>query len=80
VHDQLATGRKIRVLTVVGTFSRYSPAIDPGFSYGGEDVAQILDRICAEVGYLATIRVDQARRRRRSGQRVRLTRSGSPGA
>ncbi|NOJ35357.1 IS3 family transposase [Agrobacterium vitis] len=25
-HDQLATGRKIRVLTVVDTFSRFSPA------------------------------------------------------
>lgn len=28
VHDQLATGRKIRVLTVVDTFSRYAPALD----------------------------------------------------
>ncbi|MGO8403986.1 IS3 family transposase, partial [Rhizobium ruizarguesonis] len=26
VHDQLATGRKIMVLTVVDTFSRFSPA------------------------------------------------------
>jgi hypothetical protein len=38
VHDQLATGRKIRVLTVVDTFSRFSPAVDPRFSYRGEDV------------------------------------------
>ena len=29
VHDQLATGKKIRVLTIVDTFSRYAPAIDP---------------------------------------------------
>ena len=28
LHDQLATGRKIRVLTVVDTFSRFSPALD----------------------------------------------------
>ena len=28
VHDQLATGRKIRVLTIVDTFSRFSPAVD----------------------------------------------------
>ena len=27
VHDQLATGRKIRILTVVDTFSRFSPVI-----------------------------------------------------
>lgn len=33
VHDQLATGRKLRVLTVVDLFSRFSPAVDPAFSY-----------------------------------------------
>ena len=27
VHDQLVTGTKIRVLTIVDTFSRYTPAI-----------------------------------------------------
>ena len=27
VHDQLATGRKLRVLTTVGIFSRFSPAV-----------------------------------------------------
>jgi putative transposase len=31
VHDQLATGRKHRILTVVDTYSRFSPAIDPRF-------------------------------------------------
>jgi len=59
VHDQLATGRKIRVLTVVDTFSRYSPTIDPRFSYRGENVVQVLEKVCAEIGYPATIRVDQ---------------------
>jgi putative transposase len=59
VHDQLATGRKIRVLTVVDTFSRYSPATDPRFSYRGEDIVQVLEKVCAELGYPATIRVDQ---------------------
>jgi len=59
VHDQLATGKKIRVLTVVDTFSRFSPIIDPRFSYRAEDVVRSLDRVCAEVGYPATIRVDQ---------------------
>ena len=28
VHDQLATGQKLRVLTIVDTFSRFSPALD----------------------------------------------------
>ena len=59
VHDQLATGRKLRILTVVDTFSRYAPVIDPRFSYRGEDVVQTLDRVCAQLGYPKTIRVDQ---------------------
>ena len=59
VHDQLATGRKIRVLTIVDTFSRFSPAVDPRFSYRGEDAVLTLERICKTVGYPKTIRVDQ---------------------
>jgi len=57
VHDQLATGKKIRVLTVVDTFSRFSPIIDPRFSYRAEDVVQSLERICRN-GYPKMIRVD----------------------
>lgn len=59
VHDQLATGKKIRVLTVVDTFSRFSPIIDPRFSYRAEDVVRTLDHTCAAVGYPKAIRVDQ---------------------
>lgn len=59
VHDQLATGRKLRILTIVDTFSRYAPAIDPRFSYRGEDVVATLERICPGIGYPKTIRVDQ---------------------
>ena len=36
VHDQLATGRKIRVLTIVDTFTRFSPAVDPRFTWENE--------------------------------------------
>ncbi|MDH6234634.1 hypothetical protein M2281_005252 [Mesorhizobium soli] len=56
VHDQLATGRKIRILTVVDTYSRFSPAVDPRFSYRGEDVVLTLERICGNVGYPKTTR------------------------
>jgi len=59
VHDQLATGKKIHVLTTVDTFSRFSPVIDPRFSYRAEDVVQTLEQTCARVGYPKTIRVDQ---------------------
>jgi putative transposase len=59
VHDQLATGKKLRVLTVVDTFSRYVPVLDARFSYRGEDVVATLDRVCPGTGYPKTIRVDQ---------------------
>lgn len=59
VHDQLATGKKLRVLTVVDTFSRYVPVLDVRFSYRGEDVVIKLARLCRTAGYPKTIRVDQ---------------------
>lgn len=58
VHDQLATGRKFRILTVVDTFSRFFPVIDPRFSYQGEDVVATPDRVCRDIGFPTTIRVD----------------------
>ncbi|MCL9998660.1 MAG: IS3 family transposase [Erythrobacter sp.] len=58
VHDQLATGRKLRILTVVDTYSRLSPVVDPRFSYRGEDVVAALEQACREIGYPKTIRVD----------------------
>ena len=59
VHDQLATGRKLRFLTVADTFSRYVPTLDPRFSYRGENMVQTLERVCQQTGYPKTIRVDQ---------------------
>ena len=50
---------KIRVPTVVDTFSRFSPAVDPRFSYRAEDVVAKLERVCAKLGCPKTIRVDQ---------------------
>jgi len=78
VHDQLATGRKLRILTVVDTFSRLSPVIDPRFSYRGEDVVATLDRACRKIGYPKTIRVDNVLCREAAvgqGQQVSLRRS-----
>lgn len=59
VHDQLTTGQKIRALTVVDTFSRFSPAIDHKFNYRADDVVATLERVCTKIGYPKTIRVDQ---------------------
>ena len=58
VHDQLAMGKKLRILTIVDTHSRFCPAAEPRFSYRGEDVVQTLERVCAGTGYPKTIRVD----------------------
>ncbi len=71
VHDQLATGKKIRVLTVVDTFSRYVPVLDPRFSYRAEDVVRSLEQVCPMIGYPKTIR-------RRPRLRVRLPRPRRP--
>ena len=59
VHDQLATGGKLRVLTIVDIFSRFSPALEPRLTFRGTDVVKVLERVCNEVGFPATIRVDQ---------------------
>ena len=59
VHDQLATGRKLRVLTIVDTFSRYSPAVEPRFSFCGADVVKILEDVGRQLGFPKAIRVDQ---------------------
>jgi putative transposase len=54
-----ATGKKLRVLTVIDAFSRFSPVIDPRYVYRGEDVVRTLEETCKRVGYPKTIRVDQ---------------------
>jgi putative transposase len=59
VHDQLAMGTKLRVLTVVDTFSRYALVVDPRLAYRGADVVATLERVCKEMGYPRAIRVDQ---------------------
>ncbi len=59
VHDQLATGKTLRVLTIVDTFSRFSPALEPRFTFRGADVVEVLERVGRQMGLPATIRVDQ---------------------
>lgn len=56
VHDQLAMGKKLRILTVVDTHSRFCPVVDPRFSYRGEDVVAKLYRTCRVTEYPKKIR------------------------
>ncbi len=58
VHDQLFDGKKIRVLTIVDTFTRMAPAIDVRQNYRGCDVVETLERVSLEIGYPKTIRLD----------------------
>ncbi len=58
VHDQLALGQKLRILTVVDTHSRFCPVLDARFSYRGEDVVKTLEKVCSKAGYPKTIRAD----------------------
>ena len=58
VHDQMFDGRKIRVSTIVDTFTRLSPAIDVRQSYRSADVVATLERAAVETGLPKTIRLD----------------------
>jgi len=58
VHNQLFDGRKIRMLTVVDTFTRLSLAIDVRQNFRGSDVVETLERVSAEIGCPKTIRLD----------------------
>lgn len=53
------TGRKIRILTVIDRFNRFSPIVGPRFSDRAEDVGRIPDEGCAVMGYPKSIRVDR---------------------
>lgn len=59
VHDQLYDGRKLRILTIIDAFTRYVPALDVRDRYTGADVVETLERVCKELGYPRSIRVDQ---------------------
>jgi putative transposase len=47
------------VLTIIDTFSRFSPAIEPRFTFRGTDVVEVLERVGREIGFPAAIPVDQ---------------------
>jgi putative transposase len=58
VQDQLFDGRKIRILTVVDTFTRLSPAIEVRQQSRRADVVATLERVSREIGYPKTTRLD----------------------
>lgn len=58
VSDALATGRRIRVLTVVDDFTRESLATEVDTSLPGMRVARVLDRLVQERGFPQVITTD----------------------
>ena len=58
LHDQLADGRRFRVLTMVDAYSRESPAITADTSLTGATVVQILDRLAETRGLPQGITID----------------------
>jgi putative transposase len=58
VHDTLASGRRIRALTVVDDYSHESLAIEVDTSLSGERVIRVLDAIAGVRGYPKTIVLD----------------------
>jgi putative transposase len=58
VHDRLASGRTIRVLTVVDTFTRECLALEVDSCLPSRRVTRALDRVISERGRPASIRLD----------------------
>ncbi len=58
VSDALADGRKLRVLTVLDTFTRECVALEASGSFGGAEVARVLTREGVRRGLPAVIHVD----------------------
>ena len=47
------------MLTVVDIFSKFSPLVDPRFSYCAKYVVMTLEKVCGKTGYPKTICVDR---------------------
>ncbi len=58
IEDKLWTGRRIRCLTIVDTFTRECPVIEVDTSIGGERVTRVLDRMAAIRGLPKLITID----------------------
>ena len=59
VHDQLATGQKLRVLTIVDTFPGSRPRWSRASATEAPTSWEVLERVGREGGFPMTIRVDQ---------------------
>lgn len=58
VADALATGRALRIFTLVDSFTRECPALEVDSCLSSQRVTRVLDRVIAERGTPAAIRCD----------------------
>jgi putative transposase len=58
VCDGLSTGRGLRILTVVDSFTRECPAIEVNTGLSGQRVTRVLEQVIAERGRPQTLRCD----------------------
>lgn len=58
MSDQVATGRRLRILNVVDDFSRESVGLHVAYSIGGRDVASVLDQIATIRGLPVSVLSD----------------------
>src|SRR5579863_91572 len=58
VCDALATGRGLRILTVVDSFTRECPAIEVNTGLSGQRVTRVLEQVIAERGKPKALRCD----------------------
>jgi transposase InsO family protein len=87
VFDRIASGRVIKSLTVVDDATHEAIAIVPEHSIGGDHLARIMDRICAQRGKPLVIRTDNGKEftgkamltwAHRNGIALRLIEPGKP--
>lgn len=58
VSDQIASGRRVRGLTVVDVFSKINQVLEFEYNLSGIKVRQILENVCSVEGYPEIITVD----------------------
>ena len=56
MSDQLFDGTRLRILTIVDAFTRFSPAIDARKSFKADDVVNALERVTRKYGVPKEIR------------------------
>jgi len=58
IHDQLCTGRKLKVFTLGDDYTKESLALEADTSIPGALVVEFLERVAQERGYPAVLRMD----------------------